>query len=295
MTLIQTLLTPFGVLQVSDRQLTDAHGRVRSSTANKAVVWCGHMVVGFSGMAYTDSTELRPISEWIALALRGAATVGDAFLALQQAGSQLMADTDFTRRALTMVLAGSPPGERAVMMFAISNSMPTDAVPEKAASRFSRSNDLVVPLHGSQFLYKTIGVQFPPEVERRCEFNLVRIYERHGIDHAARHMIAIQRRVHSFETRRRGGSTVGRSAMVVSLPATQDPDPALTLVMASPASGKIRDGVAMYSYVPDYGFSAVRFGPHFVCDSGVGFSPRSGLAPSSGSATTQRWSIIKGV
>jgi hypothetical protein len=60
MTLIQTLLTPTGVLQVSDRQLTYPDGRVLPAPANKAVIWCGHMTVGFSGMAFTDSSTQRP-------------------------------------------------------------------------------------------------------------------------------------------------------------------------------------------------------------------------------------------
>lgn len=293
MTLVQTLLTPSGVIQVSDRQLTDGNGHVHSSTANKAVLWCGHMVVGFAGMAFTDSSLQRPISEWIALALRGAVTVGDAFEALQQAGSQLVFETDLKRRGLSMIFAGSPPGERKILMFAISNSMATGAAPENVDGRFWRSNDLVVPLHGSQYRYNTIGVPFPSEVKRRHETDLAAIHARYGINNAAKRMIAIQRRVNELQFQRHLGATVGRSAMVVSLPAAPDPDPAVTLIVTNPLNNTIQDILPMYSFVADHGFSKIRFGPHFVCGSAIGLDPQSGLKSSSHGQKQQQWSDIR--
>ncbi|PJE01208.1 MAG: hypothetical protein CK429_14045 [Mycobacterium sp.] len=293
MTLVQTLLTPRGVLQVSDRQLTDVHGRVHSSTANKAVIWCGHIVIGFSGIAYTDSHQLHPISEWIALCLRGARTLGDAVDALQQAGSHLMSQTDLTRRPLTMVVAGSPPGEGEVLMFAISNSLPTGAPAHHAESRFMRSNDLVVPLYGSDYRYQAIGVPLEPAVQRFWQATLTTIHQRFGLDHAARQMIAIQRRVRRFQIQRSRGATVGRSAMVVWLPAVPDPDPALTFIVTDPVSSAIQEMVPMYSFVAEYGFSKTRFGPHFVCDRAVGFDLQSGLTPPTKPGPPKQWSSVR--
>lgn len=108
MTLVQTLLTPTGVLQVSDRQLTFPSGEASESPANKAVVWCEHMVVGFSGIAFTDSAGKCTVSEWIVEKLRGARTVEDATQSLVLGGNELMADReDDQLRKLTMILAGA--------------------------------------------------------------------------------------------------------------------------------------------------------------------------------------------
>jgi hypothetical protein len=293
MTLIQTLLTPTGVLQVSDRQLTYPDGRVLPAPANKAVIWCGHMTVGFSGMAFTDSSTQRPISEWIALSLRGAITLGDACEALQQAGSELIRQTDIARKGLTMVLAGSPPGSGEILMFAISNSRRTPASRRHPENRFYRSNTLRVQLSGSRYLYKAVGVPVSPQAEQRCENQLAHIHARFGVDHAARRMVAIQRQIRDAGVQQYRVSTVGRSAMVVSLPAVIDTSPAFTFITTNPLSGAIEDGLPTYSFIRDYGFSATRFGPHFVCGDGVGFDLQSGLTPPSASGPPRQWSSVR--
>jgi hypothetical protein len=293
MTLIQTLLTPTGVLQVSDRQLTYPSGRIHTDPANKAVIWCGHIVIGFTGMAFTDSSQQRTISEWIAFTLRGAVTLGDACEALQQAGTELMIHTDYGRRALTMVFAGSPPGSGEVLMFAISNNRQSRASPGIAEDRFYRSNTLNVPVSGQGYLYKTAGVRISDETERHIENQLRRIHARFGVDHATRRVVAIQRRVREKQIQQSRGSTVGRSAMIVSLPAVTDPQPAVTFITTNPLNGAVREGLPMYSFVRSNGFSPTRFGPHFVCGGGVGLDLESGAHRDDHTGKPKQWSRIR--
>jgi len=58
MTLILSVVTRNYVVQVSDRRLTDANtGRPLDESANKAVVFCGHFVFGYTGLAQIDSLK----------------------------------------------------------------------------------------------------------------------------------------------------------------------------------------------------------------------------------------------
>jgi hypothetical protein len=192
-----------------------------------------------------------------------------------------------------MVLAGSPPGSGEILMFAISNSRRTPASRRHPENRFYRSNTLRVQLSGSRYLYKAVGVPVSPQAEQRCENQLAHIHARFGVDHAARRMVAIQRQIRDAGVQQYRVSTVGRSAMVVSLPAVTDTSPAFTFITTNPLSGAIKDGLPTYSFIRDYGFSATRFGPHFVCGDGVGFDLQSGLTPPSASGPPRQWSSVR--
>ena len=58
MTLILSVLTRDYVVQVSDRRLTDANtGVPLNEPANKAIVFCGHFVFGYTGLARIGSVR----------------------------------------------------------------------------------------------------------------------------------------------------------------------------------------------------------------------------------------------
>jgi hypothetical protein len=219
-TLIQTLLTPTGIIQVSDRQLTYPDGRVHHEPANKAVIWCDSMVVGFTGMAFTDSSQERSISRWITLALRNAVTIGDAVQSIAHAGSQLMAETDYENKRLTFMFAGIPPNLGYAVGFKLTNyeHIPPPRIPEK---HFVYGRESRLPLHtGDMYMYGTAGVHITSAARQKHNDQLRQIHMKYGANHAARRMVAIQRDISNEILRRTRRTTVGRAAMIVSLPAT---------------------------------------------------------------------------
>jgi hypothetical protein len=287
-TLVQTLLTPTGVIQVSDRQLTTPDGKPDENPANKAVIWCDHMVVGFSGMAFTDTSCQRSISEWIATALSDAVTVGDAALTLQQAGNELMAYTDIQRKRLTMVLAGAS-AENQNLILRISNV----EHPGLAARSHFDVKTMHIPLHQGQYRYHTTGVLINPRYQQSYERELGRIHSNFGANHAAKSMIALQRRVRNEQLRTLRGTWVGEAAMVVWLPAIAEPKQ-VTLIITGTESADIDERWPMYSFVAAHGFSRVRFTPHFVCRGAVRIDPTSWASPGGSSTGMGQWSHIQG-
>ena len=271
MTLVQTLLTPTGVLQVSDRQLTFPSGEASEIPANKAVIWCEHMVVGFSGMAFTDSAGQCTISEWIVQKLRGARTVEDAAQSLVLGGNELMADRDDDElRKLTMILAGAPPGIDRNLLYCISNV----AHPAQPAQRYFDVKIMHIPLHQGENRNHTAGVLINPEYQQLYEKELAAIHSDFGANHAAKSMIALQRRVREAELGERLRSRVGREAMVVWLPAVAE-SKSVAFIATGTESADIDERWAMYSFIDAYRFSQVRFEPHFVCGDAVRIAPRS--------------------
>ncbi|NKZ11085.1 hypothetical protein HGA11_08855 [Mycolicibacterium septicum DSM 44393] len=272
MTLVQTLLTPTGVLQVSDRQLTFPSGKAFESPANKVVIWCEHMVVGFSGMAFTDSAGQCTISEWIVHKLRGARTVEDAAQSLVLGGNELMAGRDDDELGkLTMILAGAPPGINRNLLYRISNV----AHPAQPAQRYFDVKIMHVPLRQGEYRYHTAGVLINPVYQQSYEKELAGIHSNFGANHAAKSMVALQRRVREAELAEKLGSRVGREAMVVWLPAVAE-SKSVVFIATGTESADIDERWAMYSFIDAYTFSQVRFEPHFVCADAVRIAHLSG-------------------
>lgn len=188
---------------------------------NKAVIWCEHMVVGFSGMAFTDSAGQCTTSEWITEPLRGARTVGDAAQSLVLAGNELMANRkDDELRKHTMVLAGAPPGVDRNLLYCISNV----EHPAQPANRYFHVNTMNIPLHQGEYRYHTTGVLIDPDYQMSYEKELSRIHKDFGANHAAKRMIAMQRRILEVQLRERLGSSVGMEAMVAGFPQWLSPN-----------------------------------------------------------------------
>jgi hypothetical protein len=58
MTMVLNCMTPEFVVQVSDRRLTYPDGSVADDRANKAVMYCGHFFIGYTGLAVLGDPTL---------------------------------------------------------------------------------------------------------------------------------------------------------------------------------------------------------------------------------------------
>ena len=88
-------------------------------------------------------------------------------------------------------------------------------------------------------------------------------------------MIALQRRVREAELREKQRSWVGREAMVVWLPAATE-SKSVVFIATGTQNADIDERWPMYSFIDAYGFSGVRFEPHFVCGDAVRIAPHNG-------------------
>ena len=68
-TLVLSVGTPECLYQISDRRLTRSDGTVTTDDENKATIWFGRMIFGYSGLAEIDG---QPTDRWFAF------TAGDA-------------------------------------------------------------------------------------------------------------------------------------------------------------------------------------------------------------------------
>jgi hypothetical protein len=270
-TLIQTLLTPEGVIQVSDRLLTYPDGKVYETTANKAVMWCGFVTIGFTGMAFTRTNARKPIAEWICESLKQDAADGDSgIVQLQAAGAKLMRTTDYPDKRLTIAMAGATKHDDAsqgggnAYSFKVTNFEHVSPPLTYGDSSFHVLPVEGVPLGGNQYGYSTAGYPIPMETQQANCDELMRAHSRFGLNRAWRNMVGIQRR-HSAEQVRSGKPrTIGMSAMVVYVPPMQVGQSAM--MMTNFASPNLSSAdTPQFSFIGESGFSRQRFGPHLVC------------------------------
>ncbi|AMS03189.1 hypothetical protein PP487_gp30 [Gordonia phage Herod] len=258
MTLVQTLLTPNHILQVSDRRLTFPDGSVADDSYNKAVSWCSVFSIGFTGIAYIDRRQTQPVSEFITDGLCGHRQVMPA--ARQLAGALTVAVdklTGWPDRRLSVVLAGfgrEPGGRPEPMQLRISNF-------EIGSQRFPVHQrqfvvDQLSATPGSRFVYTTAGAELRVDEWRQLRRRLDRLVREGAWNQLIRLMVMTQRRV-----ARRDG-TVGQDAMVISTPRD---NAAPGTLMTDADSLDIGYESTMCTYIPAGGLSPTRFGPHYVC------------------------------
>jgi hypothetical protein len=75
MTLVLTCLTNDYILQVADRRVTLADGTLKDDDTTKAVFYCGHFAVSFTG---PDAMDDKPTAEWIAWCMKDAPNIMEA-------------------------------------------------------------------------------------------------------------------------------------------------------------------------------------------------------------------------
>jgi hypothetical protein len=259
MTLVQTLITREHILQVSDRRLTVSTGAVVDDAYNKAVSWCGDFAVGFTGIAFIDKRQRKPVSEWIAETLRGQSMVLDAAVALRDGLNAAVSELhDWPDRRLSVVMAGFPQPDsnhqRVPLQLRISNF-------ERESSTFTSHQpefgvDLLDLSDGSKFSYTTAGAHLNVREYRQLRRRLSRLIQERSWNNLIRLLVSVQRQVAYRD------ATVGKDAMIVSIPHTNlSPGTILTDV----SSLDVTYTATMCTFIPDGGLSPQRFGPHFVC------------------------------
>lgn len=263
MTLIQTLLTPKFVIQVSDRRLTALrraidgkyHRELYDDKHNKAVSWCGYFTAGFTGFAFTDRDQTKPVSEWIAGILAPLNNTTDAVMHLKNGAEKLARRVrDWQDPRISIVLAGIAPGYDYAYFVCVSNFDTLKSIHTEAADRFVY-NQRTVALEGNLTKYIPVGALLKDQAAEMAR-QLPRIAQFGGINNAARYMVRIQRQVAKRDT------TVGEDAMVVTIPV----NPAMPYtIFSNTANDAVTDKTADFSFVKAGGFSRERFGPIFAC------------------------------
>ncbi|WP_280259463.1 hypothetical protein [Nocardia abscessus] len=216
MTLIQTLVTPNHILQVSDRRLTRANGSVFDDSHNKAVSWCGDFALGFTGLAFIDRAQRKPVSEWIAETLCDVSEIEDGVEKLRKAAEESIAQLPpWPDKRLTIAMTGFfdvSSSSRESATFIISNWEHNDTVWSTHRPEFYRTIHYY-PSDPNLTYYVRSGAllnQWQHRVVRKRIFSVA--YKTRDWNRVLRLMVALQRNV-SDEN-----GTVGRDAMVISLP-----------------------------------------------------------------------------
>ncbi|MDG4829079.1 hypothetical protein O7627_07140 [Solwaraspora sp. WMMD1047] len=81
MTLLLALSCDSFVMQASDRRLSVAR-KPLTGEWNKAVVWCNMASIAFTGNAYRDHRNVKPVDDWITEIVGGARSVHDLYASL---------------------------------------------------------------------------------------------------------------------------------------------------------------------------------------------------------------------
>lgn len=286
MTLIQTLLSPTRIVQVSDRRLT-RKGELISDGTNKAVSWCGKFFIAFTGPAFMDRRETDlPTSKWIAATL---ARNGDANGCVSDVVEMLRKSLD-TRfkglphtwdRRMTVTMSG----------FAKYPDVPGDGVTSVcySISNYERYDDGHgrVNIHpkpfpnfechlvryighasaGVEFFHRTNGYHFDAEDMRLIRKLGPRLYQDQCWDGMVRLMLKVQRDISVRGDPKKAGlvSGIGLDAMVMSLPKLAYDDPMGRTLLTDLSTPYLADDRPSFTYVPAMGFNGEAHGPHYVC------------------------------
>lgn len=267
MTLLQTSVYPGGVLQVSDRRLTNPKTKnVITDSQNKAVSWCARRAVCFTGIARIDKAQKKPVSHWIAETLADHMTLDSGIEALRVSATKQIKKLPKTwDTRLSIIVAGIHDlalidNNQHITPIAAVRRISNYENPE-AGPRFEEFvvNKMDIPFGQGQYVYGHNGWPSPDEHKAMTK-GLVRMYGRpDGVKHAARLMVQMQRRIAD-----RPKSLVGHDAMVVWIPAVQ-PNPNQATILTHPEELEFIGEIPRFYFVPAGGVTAETFGPDWAC------------------------------
>ena len=141
MTLVLNMLTHDYVVQVSDRRLTDLNTeKPLNVPANKAILFCGHIVFGYTGLANVGPTKT---DFWLAERLISA-------------GPSMQATLEFVKDEATQAFQAVPRGERSHAFVGVgwSRSRPILCV----ISNFMNARGQQLPHAHDQFHIDTVAL-----------------------------------------------------------------------------------------------------------------------------------------
>ncbi|CQD10586.1 hypothetical protein BN000_02185 [Mycobacterium europaeum] len=292
MTLLQTSVYPGGVLQVSDRRLTNSKTKsVITDSQNKAVSWCARRSVCFNGIARIDKAQKKPVSHWIAETLADHMTLDDGVEALRVGATKQIKKLPSTwDTRLSIIVAGIH--DLAIMD---NNQHITPIAAVRRISNYEnpeagpRFDEFVVhkvdmPFGQGRYLYGHNGWLSRDENKAMTK-GLARMYGRPGgVKHAARLMIQMQRRIAD-----RPKSSVGHDAMVVWIPAVL-PNPNQATILTHPDEVDFTGQIPRFYFVRAGGVTTETFGPDWACG---GWAHTNARATTTGNNQTISIKLLK--
>jgi hypothetical protein len=231
MTLILSCLTSSFVAQVADRRLVWTDGRVADDEACKALLYCGHFLVAYTGLATIGG---QPTDRWLAAILASRRGLPDATQSLAVEGERALARTRLQRssKRLAVCFAGwarpSPQGDLEPLYAVVSNfAADGGGWLSEARDNFTISSRYVRP---GELVVATGGIRLTDlewrGLMRELRKRLRRPQSTGGT--AVQIMTGVARGVAG----RRGGEAVGKSVLRSVLP--RGSVPAVVTIAAGP-------------------------------------------------------------
>jgi hypothetical protein len=260
MTLLATLVCDEFVMQVSDRRMSRG-GKPVPGEWNKAVVWCNLASVAYTGNAFRDRRQTKPVDDWVAETIGPATSVYELFGYLIHGAEAWLKRTPAIHRQAFSLVGWAPHLDGRFVPYAglISNFHDERGDLRLTTREFSwvrvARNDR--PRRGTFHLARA-GVTVTKE-EFRSAFRGIKRLFRSDVDPAR----AADILTHLIRLIAKRELTVGADVMVTCIPKPSG-EAAASLVTAR--TGKPNLQVPTFFYRRQDGADTVAFGPKCVCN-----------------------------
>jgi len=267
MTIVVDCFAKDAAFQVSDRRLTDLHGKIFDDQRNKAVIVNGRLVFSYTGLAHIDGqrTDL-----WLAKAIAECATSDMSAVAnhvrdkATVALSKIHCPSQFKRHAFrgTGWFRLKDEGWLSPGLITIHNSFDhtTGAFLDYPLPEFKVASFFPTELRGSCYM-KNVGVT-PTPAERATIFRLIRKCSKNPNATRGAVLHGLIRAVQWLSTHR-GYTTIGSNVMAICIPKACverfEGTGSYTF-----AGGNPQDTLPTFLYVNTDGFASSTFAPIFI-------------------------------
>ncbi|MFC4555404.1 hypothetical protein [Georgenia faecalis] len=262
MTLVMSYICDRFALQVSDRRLSRG-GSPLPDEYNKAVVWCAHALVGYTGFAFVDRRQRSPqdqVDEWIVETLFRRKNIREVMQALEQEAPTWVNAMPGPWRPQAFSLVGwAPQPDATVRPFAgLVSNFHGERGEIRATSTEEFSRRVVFPPPGQWFMSQ-VGEPLLPSELRAVKGGLRRLdAQGAGPDRVADLLMAVLALVSS-----RAAGRVGTTAMVSCLPPPEI-EPVEAVLLTERRGRPTLHHPSFFYRGPDPD-SVTAFGPHLVC------------------------------
>jgi hypothetical protein len=259
MTLLITLVCDDFVMQVSDRRLSRG-GKPVPGEWNKAIVWCNLASVAYTGNAFRDRRQTKPVDDWVAETIGPARSTHELFGSLMHGAEAWLKKTSTIHRQAFSIVGWTNLGDGQQVPYAglISNFHDELGNLRLTTRKFSwlQVTRNKVPRERTFHLARA-GATMTDE-EFRIAFRLIKRIFRKGVD-PARVADALTEVIRLISTRE---PTVGDNVMVTCIP--RPPHIAPHLMTAR--KGKPNLEIPTFFYRNRNGLDSIEFGPKLVCN-----------------------------
>jgi hypothetical protein len=262
MTLLVTLVCDEFVMQVSDRRLSRG-GKLMPGEWNKAVVWCNLASIAYTGNAFRDRRETKPIDDWVAETIGPATSVYDLFGYLIHGAEAWLKQTRAIHRQAFSIVGWAPQVDGRFVPYAglISNFHDERGdlrltTREFTWLRVARNYNNIPRLR--TFYLARAGATMTKE-EFRIGFRAIKRLFRTGADPAR----AADILTHLIRLIAKREPTVGADVMVTCIP---KPSGAAAASLVTARTGMPNLQMPTFFYRRQDGHDSVVFGPKCVCN-----------------------------